>query len=119
MIAIMLHVVGEHIERHLGCYSRKPFHEKVRCSHPALDSAERMFCRLTTHCHLFWMMIETCLHSLKHGFVLPSGDQSFLAGGAATLDSATLTGVGPVARKTKSLSLVVKEYASLWPEGQT
>src|SRR6202035_6114754 len=75
---------GEHIERHLGCYSRKPFHEKVRCSHPALDSAERMFCRLTTHCHFFWMMIETCLHSLKHGFVLPSGDQSFLAGGAAT-----------------------------------
>src|SRR6476661_10679012 len=71
-----LHVVGEHIERHLGCYSRKPFHEKVRCSHPALDSAERMFCRLTTHCHLFWMMIETCLHSLKHGFVLPSASAS-------------------------------------------
>jgi hexosaminidase len=38
-----LHVVGEHIERHLGCHLRQPFREKVRCSHPALDGAERMF----------------------------------------------------------------------------
>ena len=52
---------------------------------------------LTSHCHFFRMAIETCLHSLEHGLVLPSGDPSFVAAGAATLDRATLTGVGSVA----------------------
>src|SRR5262247_2644375 len=89
-----LYVVGEHIERHLSCHLRQPFREKVRCSHPALDGAERMFRCRTTHCHFLWMVIEARLHSLKHGLVLPSGDQSLLASGAAMLDSATLTGVG-------------------------
>jgi hypothetical protein len=36
------------------------------------------------------MVIEARLHSLKHGLVFPSGDQSLLAGGAAMLDSANL-----------------------------
>src|ERR1700736_3504881 len=78
-------------------FAGQPFREKARCSHPAFDGAEGMFRCLTTHCLFFRMLIETCLHSLEHGLVLPSGDQSFLAGGAAMLDCATLTGVGPVA----------------------
>ena len=61
-----------------------------------------MFRCLATHCHFFWMLIETGLHSLEHGLVLPPGDQSFLAGGAAMLDSATLTGVGPVATQDQA-----------------
>ena len=59
-----------HIERHLGCHFRQPFREKVRCSHPALDGAERMFRCLTTYRHFFRMLIEACLHSFEHGLVL-------------------------------------------------
>ena len=61
-------------------------------------------------------MIETCLHNLKHGFVLPSGDQSFLAGGAATLDSATLIGVGPVATQDQIFVLGREGDEAFGPE---
>ena len=53
-----LHVVGEHIERHLGGHLRQPLREKVRCTHPALDGAERMLRCLTTQGHLFRMVVE-------------------------------------------------------------
>src|SRR6476646_1069409 len=109
-----LYVVGEHIERHLSCHLRQPFREKVRCSHPALDGAERMFRCRTTHCHFLWMVIEARLHSLKHGLVFPSGDQSLLASGAAMLDSATLTGVGPVATQHHTLVRGRKEVGKLF-----
>src|SRR6266481_4187848 len=75
-----LHVVGEHIERHLGCHIREASCEKVCCTHPALDGAEGMFHCRTTHCHFFRMVIETGLHRLQHGLMLPSCDAPLGAG---------------------------------------
>ena len=34
------HVVGEHVECHLGRHLAKPPHQEVRCTHPALDRTE-------------------------------------------------------------------------------
>src|SRR5262249_12529740 len=78
----------------------------VRCSHPTLDGAEGMLRCLTTHCHFFRVLVETCLYSLEHGLVLPSGDPSFLAGGAAMLDGAALARVGPVTVQEQAIFLV-------------
>ena len=43
-----LHVVGEHIECHLGCDLVSSSHQEVRRTHPSLYGPERMLCRLTT-----------------------------------------------------------------------
>jgi hypothetical protein len=43
------------------------------------------------------MLVEPALHRLKNVLVLPSGDPSFLAGGATVLDGAALAGFGRVA----------------------
>src|SRR5262249_12030144 len=53
-------------------------------------------CR-TTHCHFFRMVIETCLHSLKHGLVFPTCDPTLLTCRALALERARLTVVRPIA----------------------
>ena len=45
------------------------------------------------------------LHCLDNMLMLPSRDQSFLAGGALMLDGATLTGVGPIAAQNQAFVL--------------
>ena len=80
-------------------------HPEVGCSHPGLDRAEGMLNRLAPLAHLFRMFVEPALHRLKNVLVLPSGDPSLLAGGAAVLDGAVLAGVGPVAAQDQSVFL--------------
>src|SRR5215207_5150437 len=46
------------------------------------------------------------LHRLENALMLPSGDPSFLAGGAALLDGAALAAVGPLAAQEQSIFLV-------------
>ena len=43
-----LHVVGEHLQTHLGAYLGQGLGEEVRVTHPALYRAERMFDGLAT-----------------------------------------------------------------------
>src|SRR5450759_5263750 len=64
-----------------------------------------MLNRLAPQTHLFRMFVEPALHRLKNVLVLPSGDPSLLAGGAAVLDGAVLAGVGPVAAQDQSVFL--------------
>src|SRR3974390_1065026 len=46
-----LHVIGEHIERHLGRHLTKPPHQEVRCAHPALARTEGVLHRLPADGH--------------------------------------------------------------------
>src|SRR5712691_6904517 len=56
-----------------------------------------MFRCRTTHCHFFGMVIETCLHSLKHGLVFPTCDPALLTCRALALECARLTVARPIA----------------------
>src|SRR5690242_11639250 len=56
--------------------------------------------------HFLWMPVEPALYFLEDVLVLPSGDPSLFAGGAAVLDGAALAGVGPVAVQNQSIFLV-------------
>jgi len=47
------------------------------------------------------MLVEPPLYGFENMLMLPSRDQSFLAGGALMFDGATLTGVSPVAGTTR------------------
>src|SRR4029077_5773476 len=78
----------------------------VGCTHPGLDRAEGMLDRLAPLAHLLRMLVEPALHCLENVLLLPSGDPSFLAGGAAVLDGAALAGVGPIAAQDQSIFLV-------------
>src|SRR6516165_4836553 len=60
-----LHVVGEHIECHLGCDLVSSSHQEVRRTHPSLYGPERMLCRLTTQGHLVGVLIEPLLNLLS------------------------------------------------------
>ena len=97
------------MQRHLAGYAWQSLHQEMGGSHPGLYRAEGMFDRLASLPHFLWMFIEPALHRLENVLMLPSGDQSFLGGGAAMLDGAVLAGVGPVATWTEPLSSVVKE----------
>ena len=89
-------IVSKHVQCHLGGHAWQRLHQEVGCAHPRLDRAEGMLDRLTSLPHLFRMLIEPALHRLENVLMLPSGDQSFLAGGAAMLDDAVPAGVGLV-----------------------
>jgi hypothetical protein len=56
-----------------------------------------MFGRLAALAHGLRVLVEALLYGLQYMLMLPAGDPSLLANGAALFDSATLTGVGPVA----------------------
>ena len=49
------------------------------------------------------------MHRLENVLMVPSGDPSFLAGGAVVLDSATVTIVGPIAAKDQSFRAAVRK----------
>ena len=85
-----LHVVGEHVERHLGGHLWQLFREKVRCSHPAFHCAERMLRRLTADTHCIGVVIEPILNLLQNGLVLPSRDASLAASRALGLERTAL-----------------------------
>src|SRR5664280_978063 len=68
-----------------------------------LDRSEGMLNRLAPFAHLFRMFVEPALHRLENVLMLPSGDPSFLASGAAVLDAAALAGFGRVAAQDQSI----------------
>ena len=98
-------IVGQDMQRHFGGDHWQRLHQEVGCAHPGLDRAERVLDRLAPLAHLLWMFVEPALHRLENMLMVPSGDQSFLAGGAAMLDGATLTGGGPVAAQDQAFVL--------------
>ena len=60
-----------------------------------------MLDRFAPLAHLLRMLVEPPLYGFENMLMLPSRDQSFLAGGALMFDGATLTGVSPVAGTTR------------------
>ena len=64
-----------------------------------------MLSRLAPLAHRLRILIETLLHGFENVLMLPSGDPSPLAGGAALLNGASLAGVGPVAAQDHSIFL--------------
>src|SRR6478609_2904636 len=75
------------------------------CSHPGLDGAEGMFDRLAALAHLLRMLVEPALNGFENVLMFPSGDPSFLAGGASGLDYTALADVGPVAAQHQPVFL--------------
>src|ERR1700724_475699 len=75
------------------------------CSHPGLDGAEGMFDRLAALAHLLRMLVEPALNGFENVLMFPSGDPSFLAGGASGLDCTALADVGPVAAQHQTVFL--------------
>jgi hypothetical protein len=75
--------------------AEEPIRQEVRRSHPGLHRAEGMLDGLAPLTHGMWVLIEPALHGLKHGLVLPAGDATLLACGAAALDRAGSTGGRP------------------------
>src|SRR6187455_222327 len=65
-----------------------------------------MLDRFAPLAHLLRMFVEPALHGFENVLMLPSGDPTLLAGGAAVLDGAALAGVGPVAAQDQSIFLV-------------
>ena len=61
-------------------------HQEMGCSHPGLDGAEGMFDRLASLAHFLRMLVEPALNGFENVLMFPSGDPSFLAGGASGLD---------------------------------
>jgi hypothetical protein len=80
----------------------------VSGTHPGFDRAERVLDCLAPLAHFLWMLVEPALHRLKNVLMLPSGDPSLLAGGAAVLDGAGLAGIiiSPVAAQDQPIFLV-------------
>src|SRR5215813_3562179 len=68
---------GENVQGHLGRNLGQSLHQKVGCSHPHLERAERMLDCLAAHAHRLWVGIEPLLHCFEQMFVLPSRDASF------------------------------------------
>ena len=93
------------MQRDIGSDPWQRLHQEVGCSHPGLDRAEGMLDRLTPLAHLLRMLVEPALHRLENVLMLPSGDPAFLASGAALLDGAALTGIGPIAAHDQSVFL--------------
>ena len=52
-------IVGEHVQGHLGRNLGQSLHQKVGCSHPHLERAERMLGGLAAHAHRLRVRIET------------------------------------------------------------
>src|SRR5580704_1542771 len=55
--------------------------------------------------HLLRMLIEPALHLIENVLIHPSGDPPFFALGAAALDGAVRTCVGPIAAQDQSIFL--------------
>src|SRR6476661_4301638 len=75
------------------------------CSHPGLDGAEGMFDRLAALAHLLRMLVEPALNGFENVLMFPSGDPSFIAGGASGLDCTALADVGPVAAASRTSAM--------------
>src|SRR5262249_46092985 len=91
-------IVREHVQRLLGSDLGQTFHQEVGRPHPHLQCTEgMMFGRLATLAHSLRVLVEALLYGLQYMLMLPAGDPSLLASGAALFNSATLTGVGPIA----------------------
>src|SRR4051795_11837444 len=83
-------IVSEHVQCHLSGHAWQRLHQEVGCAHPGLDRAEGMLDRLAPLAHLLRMLVEPALYCLKNRLMLPTGDPTLLARGAAVLDGATL-----------------------------
>src|SRR5262245_58001442 len=90
-------LIGEYVQRHLGGDLGQTLHQEVRRPHPHLQRGEGMFGRLATLAHGLRVLVEALLYGLQYLLMLPAGDPSLLASGAALFNSATLTDVGPIA----------------------
>jgi hypothetical protein len=69
-----LHVIGEHVERHLGRDLGQRHRQEVRPAHPAFDGAEGMLGRLSAQPHGIGIFVEARLHRLEHRLMLPARD---------------------------------------------
>jgi hypothetical protein len=77
------HIVGEHVQCHLGRNARQSLHQEVHSAHPRLDRSERAFDRRAPRAHGVGICIEPALHSLEHMLMLPARDPA-LASSACT-----------------------------------
>ncbi len=80
-----LQIVGQNVQRHLGCDVLQRLHLEVRGAHPRLDRSEGMLDGLAPQRHLVRVIVEPLLDPLEDPLVFPATDAALLAGGAPCL----------------------------------
>lgn len=66
------------MQTHLGTDPRQGFHLEVRCTHPALDGAERMFNSRASHAHAVRLFIEARLGTIQNVRMHPATDTDLI-----------------------------------------
>ncbi|MOA19459.1 hypothetical protein D3C78_1398400 [compost metagenome] len=64
------------MQAHLGTHPVERSGEEMGGAHPGLQCAERVLDRLTADSHHLWRLIQTILHRLEYGLMLPAAHSS-------------------------------------------
>src|SRR5258706_9862227 len=91
-----LDVVSKHMKTHFRTYTWQSLRQEVRSTHPHLERTERMLHRPAAHSHAVGGAIQSVLHCLENGFVLPTRDAPIFTGRALRFDRAARTSRGPI-----------------------
>src|SRR5262249_46969556 len=101
-------VVSQHVEAHLGADPLEGPRQEVGRSHPSFDGAERVLHGLSSNAHNVRLLLQTLLHGIDDGFVLPSFDATLPTGRASRLHGAAAAVAGPRVATGRALVAVVE-----------
>jgi len=87
-----LHVVGQHVQTHLGTDARQGLHLEVRRAHPVFDGAVGMFHRLPAYTHALRFFVQAPLECFNYVLMFPARYTPVLARCALRLDRAARAG---------------------------
>src|ERR1700747_3748177 len=79
-MAMTLEVVSQHVEAHLGADPLEGPRQEMGCSPPSFDSAEWVLHGLSSNAHNVRLLLQTLLHGIDDGFVLPPFDATLPTG---------------------------------------
>ena len=83
-----LHIVGQHLQAHLGFDLFESPGQEMGAAHPSLERAERMLDGLPADCHGLRHVVEPGLHLVEHALVLLALQAFDLVGRASRLECA-------------------------------
>jgi hypothetical protein len=67
-----LHIVGQHLQAHLGFDFFESPGQEMGATHPSLESAERTLDGLSADCHALRHVVKPGSHLVEHALVLPA-----------------------------------------------
>ena len=94
------------MQRHLGGHLGQTLHQEVRRPHSHLQRAEGMFDCLATLAHSLRVFVEALLDGFQYMLMLPPGNASLRAGGAAFFEGTVATRIRPIAPQLLSVLFI-------------